>query len=275
MQGGFSELDINKQNLNLNDAASHFLASLVPEERNMSQQEIYKFVRWFGWERPLTRLTPPGVANYAERLSLSDTNYMKKFELIRAFLTYASKKGWCKNNLATHFKTRLSKTKLPVSTRQGLPGTTPLTRQGYAELEAKLVVLKSKRSQAIDEIRRAAADKDFRENAPLDAAREERGHLEGRIKELEETLKSAIIVDEEQKVTRKAGIGDSILLCEVTSGEELRCMVVSPREADPTKGRISSASPIGKAVVGRTEDEVIEVGAPAGKLLYQIKEIKH
>jgi transcription elongation factor GreA len=275
MQRGFSEVDIDKQNLNLNEAANRFLASLAPEKRNMSQQEIYKFVRWFGWEQPLTGLTPPEVANYAERLSLSDTSYMKKFELIRAFLTYASKKGWCKNNLATHFKTRLSKTKLPVSTMQGLPGTTPLTRQGYAGLEAELVVLKSKRSQVIGEIHRAAADKDFRENAPLDAAREERGHLEGRIKELEETLKSAIIIDEEQKVARKAGIGDSILLCEVASGEELRYMIVSPREADPIKGKISSASPIGKAVVGRTEDEVIEVAAPAGKLLYRIKEIKH
>ena len=267
-------MDINKQNLSLNEAASHFLASLAPEEKNVSQQEIYKFVRWFGWERPLTALTPPEVANYAERLSLSDTNYIKKFELIRAFLTYASKKGWCKNNLATHFKTRLSKTKLPVSTRQGLPGTTPLTQQGYAELESELVILKEKRSQVIDEIRRAAADKDFRENAPLDAAREERGHLEGRINELEETLKSAIIVDEEQKVTRKAGIGDNILLCELDSSEELRYMIVSPREADPLKGKISSASPIGKAVVGRTEDEVIEVTAPAGKLFYRIKKIE-
>ena len=267
-------MDSNKQSLSLNEAASRFLASLAPEERGMSQQEVYRFVRWFGWERPLAGLTPPEVANYAERLSLSDTSYMKKFELIRAFLTYASKEGWCKSNLATHFKTRLGKTRLPVSTKQGLPGTTPLTRQGYAELEVELVTLKSKRSQSIDEIRRAAADKDFRENAPLDAAREERGHLEGRIKELEETLRSAIIIDEEQKVTRRASIGDSVLLCDVASGEELHYTIVSPREADPIKGKISSASPIGKAIVGRTEDDVIEVAAPAGKLLYRIKKIE-
>jgi len=267
-------VNVDKQNLSLNEAASRFLASLAPEERGVSQQEIYRFVRWFGWERPLAGLTPPEVANYAERLSLSDTSYMKKFELIRAFLTYASKEGWCKSNLATHFKTRLGKTRSPVSTSQGLHETTPLTQQGYAELEAELVSLKSKRSQLIDEIRRAAADKDFRENAPLDAAREERGHLEGRIKELEETLRSAIIIDGEQKVARKAGIGDSILLCDVASGEELHYVIVSPREADPIKGKISSASPIGKAVTGRAQDEIIEVAAPAGKLLYRIKKIE-
>lgn len=267
-------MDIDKQNLSLNEAASSFLASLTPEERGISQQEIYRFVRWFGWERPLADLTPPEVANYADRLSMSDTSYMRKFELIRAFLTYASKEGWCKSNLATHFKTRLGKTKLPSSTRQDLSGTTLLTRQGYAELEVELVALKSKRSQSIDEIRRAAADKDFRENAPLDAAREERGHLEGRIKELEETLKSATIIGEEQKIALRASIGDSILLCDVASGEELRYMIVSPREADLTKGKISSTSPIGRAVTGRAQGEVIEVAAPAGKLLYQIKKIE-
>ncbi len=268
-------MNVNKENLSLGEAASQFLASLAPEERVMSQQEIYKFVRWFGWERPLAGFTPPEVANYAERLSLSDTSYMKKFELIRAFLLYASKQGWCKSNLAAHFKTKLGKSRLPASTRQGLPGTIPLTQQGYAELEAELVVLKSKRSQAIDEIRRAAADKDFRENAPLEAAREERGQLERRIRELEEALESATIIDEKQKKTHRISIGNSIVLRDVVSGEELRYMIVSPREVNPTKGRISNASPIGRAVIGRVQGEIIEVAAPAGKLRYQIENIEH
>ena len=267
-------MNTDKQDLSLKEAASHYLASLPPEGRGLSQQEIYQFVRWFGWERPLTSLTPPEVANYAERLSLSDTGYIKKFELIRAFLAYVSKRGWCKKNLASHLKARQGKAKLQGSTKQGLPGTTFLTSQGYTELEVELAELKNKRSHAIDEIRLAAADKDFRENAPLDAAREERGYLEGRIKELESTLKLAKIIDEEQKVARKASIGDSVLLCDETSGEEYRYMIVSPREADPTKGKVSSASPIGRAVTGRAQNEVIEVAAPAGELLYRIKKIE-
>ncbi len=266
-------MNVGKQNLSLGETVGYFLATVVPEERGMSQQAIYKFVRWFGWERPLAGLTPSEVANYAERLSLSDTSYMKQFELIRAFLSYAGKEGWCKSNLVAHFKTKLRKTGLAASTRQGSPGTTPLTQQGYVELEAELAALLSRRYQAIDEMRRAAADKDFRENAPLDAAREERGHLEGRIRELEEALASAIIIGE-QKVTRKVGIGDSVLLRDVASGEELRYMIVSPREADPAKGKISSASPIGKVVIGRVQDEIIEVAAPVGKLRYQIKKIE-
>ena len=267
-------VNVDKHNPSLSQAAGSFLASLVAEKRGMSQQEIYKFIRWFGWERPLAGLTPPEVANYAERLSLSDTNYTKKFELIRAFLLYASKQGWCKLNLAAHLKTKLGKSRLPSSTRHSLLGTTPLTQQGYAELEAELVTLKNKRPQAIDEIRRAAADKDFRENAPLAAAREERGYLEGRIRELEEALESATIISKKQKVTHRVSVGDSIVLCDVVSGEEFHYMIVSPREVAPTRGRISNSSPIGKAVLGRVQGEIIEVAAPAGRLRYQIDRIE-
>jgi transcription elongation factor GreA len=149
-----------------------------------------------------------------------------------------------------------------------------LTRQGYDELKAELTALKDKRTQAIDEIRKAAADKDFRENAPLEAAREQRGHLEGRIRELEEILKSATIIDDEHKSTLKAGIGDKVVLRNLASDEELYYMLVSPREVDPTKGKISSASPVGKAVIGRAEGEVIEVVVPAGKLRYQVEQIR-
>jgi len=267
---------VNKgsQSLSLGETASRFLASLSPEEREISQQEVYSFVRWYGWERPFAGLTAPQVANYAERLSLSDTDYIKKLELIRAFLVYAKKEGWSKSNLAAHLKPKKGKTRSQSLVRQGLPQTVSLTQQGYAELEAELAALKSKRPQAIDEMRRAAADKDFRENAPLEAAREQRGQLEGRIRELEEARKSAIIIDRQQEVTLRASIGDSLVLRDLVSGEELHYIIVSPREVDPTRGKISSASPIGKAIIGRGEGEVVEVKAPVGRLRYQIKQVK-
>jgi transcription elongation factor GreA len=268
-------LNSDSQSPGLDEAAALFLASLSAEERGASQQAVYGFVRWFGWERPLTRLTPPEVANYAERLSLSDTNYMKKLELIRAFLIYAKKEGWLKANLSTQLKAKKGKTILRSSSRRGLPRNTSLTQQGYAELKAELDTLKNKRLEAIDEMRRAAADKDFRENAPLEAAREQRGHIEGRIEELEETLKSATIIEHELKDTLKVGIGDGVVLRDLASGEEIRYTIVSPREVDPTRGKISSASPIGRALIGRGQGEVVEVVVPAGKLRYQIAQVEH
>jgi len=258
----------------MGETASRFLADLSPGERGLNQQELYKFIRWFGLEEPFDGLTAVAVANYAERLSLSDTDYIRKLELIRTFLIYAKKRGWSKTNLAIHLKARKGKIRLRSSSKQGSPETVPLTRQGYAELEAELAALRSKRPEAIEEIHRAAADKDFRENVPLDAAREQRGYLEGRIMELEETLKSAVIINEKQKGTLRISIGASVILHDLDSGEELRYMLVSPREVDPTRGKISNASPIGGAVIGKGQGDTVEITVPAGKLRYQIKQVE-
>lgn len=267
-------MNVDKQNLAMSEAARRFLASLSPERGAMSQQEVYQFVRWFGWERPMAQVRPPEVANYARRLSLSDPNYVNKFEAIRAFLIYAGKEGWCQSNLAAHFKTKGGKARSLGQRGADLPGAVSLTRRGYDELEAELNDLRSRRSRVIGEVRRAAADKDFRENAPLEAAREEHGRLEGRIRGLEKVLGAAVIIDGKRGVAHKVNIGDRLLLRDEASGEELRYMIVSPREVDPIKGRISSVSPIGKAVLGRVQGDIIEVDAPAGKLRYQIKDIE-
>ena len=266
-------MDSGNQNPSLGEATTRFLASLPPGEKGMSQQEVYRFVRWYGWERALAKLTAPEVASYAEHLSLSDTDYIKKLELIQAFLMYAKKEGWIKSNLATHLKAKKGKARLQSSFKRSSLETISLTQQGYAALEAELAALKSRRSEAIDEVRRAAADKDFRENAPLEAAREQRSHLEGQIKELEEALKSAVVIDEKQKVALKVNVGDSIILRDLASGDEFHYIMVNSKEVDPTRGKISSASPIGKAIIGRGQGEIIEVTAPAGKLRYQIEQI--
>ncbi len=263
------------QSLSLGEAASRFLVSLSAEAREISQQEVYRFARWYGWERPFAGLTAPEIAKYAEQISLSDADYTKKLELIRAFLIYAKKEGWSKSNLAVHLKTRKGKTSPQPLPRRAPSETVFLTRQGYTELEAELVVLKDKRSEAIDEMRKAAADKDFRENAPLEAAREQHGQLEGRIRELEETLKSATIIEDSQRGASKVGIGDSVILRDLATGEELHYMLVGPKEVDPAKGKISSISPIGKAIVGRRQGQIAEVTAPAGKLRYRIEQIEH
>lgn len=259
------------EDVRLGEAARRFLAGLPDGEREVSQQEIYRFVRWYGWEQAFTGMSPPQVANYAEQLSQSDTDYARKLELIRGFLAHARKQGWSRLNLAVHLKARKAKSKT-VSTSRTRESVI-LTQQRYDELKAELAALLEKRPQLIEDIRRAAADKDFKENAPLDAAREQRGHLEGRILELEEVLAAAEIMDEERKGRHRIGIGDNVVLQDLASGEEVRYTLVSSNEVDPAAGKISNASPIGKAVVGRAAGDEIEVTVPAGKLRYRIVSI--
>ncbi len=266
--------DKSAPNISLEEAAGKFLALLTAEEREVSQPEIYKFVRWFGRERALVSLSAQEVANYAERLSLSDTDYGRKLDQLRAFLTHARKAGWKKANLAIHLKAKKVRASSPSVTRQGLPEVVELTRQGHTELENELNALKSKRPELIEQIRRAAADKDFKENAPLAAAKEQRGHLEGRIMELEETLKAARIIEEQSRSGPKISIGDRLIMQDLASGEELRYQIVNPREVNPAQGKISSVSPLGSALIGQSEGEVVEVAVPAGRLRYQVKRIE-
>ncbi|MDD5127919.1 MAG: GreA/GreB family elongation factor [Dehalococcoidales bacterium] len=260
-----------EQSMSLEAAASLFLAKLSPSEKEASQTEVNHFVRWLGRDTAIGNLTAHSIEKYAEQLSQSDTDYARKLELLRAFLVYAKRVGWTKASLAPHLKAK--KTKTAVASRV-VRESVELTEQGYTKLKEELASLKNQRIEVIEEVRRAAADKDFRENAPYHAAREHKGHIDGRIIEIEETMKLAVVIDGEKKSDRKVGMGDSIVLCEAASGRELNCMIVHPKEVDPGKGKISNVSPIGKAVLGRSEGETVEVVVPAGRLRYQIKQIQ-
>ena len=261
------------ENIRLGEAARRFLADQPEEKRMASQQEIYHFVRWYGQEQVFLTVSPPQVANYAEHLSQSDTDYARKLVQIRVFLTHANKQGWSKQNLAVHLKARKTKTRTSSLSARKEQGTITLTRQRYDELQGELAALIEKRPQLIEDIRRASADKDFRENAPLDAAKEQRGYLEGRIMEVEEILAAAVIMDESRGNSHKVVLGDTVVLQNMASGDEVCYMLVNSNEVNPSSGKISDASPIGKATIGREPGDVVEVKVPAGKVCYKIVRI--
>ncbi len=266
--------DAIAENCTLGEAATKFLISLPSDKRPKAQQEVNKFVRWYGEKRLINGLTVPEVSNYAEQINSTATDPAEKLEPVKDFLTYANKQGLARTKLATHIKFKKTISKVPQASRRQTGENISLTAQGYAELEAELTTLKNERPRVVEELRRAAADKDFRENAPLEAAREYQGHLEARIRELEASLKKATVIDEKQVAGHKIGLGDTVVLRDLTSGEEAIYMLVDAREANPAKGKISKVSPIGRAILGHTKGDSVEVTAPAGALPYKIEDIK-
>ena len=254
-------------NVTLAEAVADFLTSLSLQDREKTQAEIYKFVKWLGLHSKVDELSPVDIANYAEQIT------PLSIKPVKSFLTYVQKRGLTHQNLATHIRAKKTSSKISASA-QGSQAQAALTLQGYAKLEEELANLKSQRSSVIEEIRKAAADKDFRENAPLEAAREQKSHLEGRIEELESTLKLAKVMGESQD-TSKITIGDTISLCDLLSGKKLNYTLVDPHEANPTKGKISVASPIGKALLDKETGQTIEIAAPAGAFSYLIEAIQH
>jgi transcription elongation factor GreA len=97
--------------------------------------------------------------------------------------------------------------------------------------------------------------------------------VEARIRELEAILRSAVATTKEVD-TAKVTLGSTVTLHDFSCGEELRYTLVHPREASPAKGKLSIASPTGKALLGRGWGEVIDVAAPAGTLRYRIERIE-
>jgi transcription elongation factor GreA len=118
-------------------------------------------------------------------------------------------------------------------------------------------------------LRLAAADKDFRENAPLDAMREYQGQTESRIRDLEAILESAVVV-EHNAGALGVELGSVIQLRDLASGEDLRYSLVDPTEANLAQGKLSVASPVGQALLGKESGQVVEVAAPVGTFRYQV-----
>ncbi len=249
-------MDNIEHNPTLAEAASAFLSNLPPQERVKTQAEISKFVRWLGSSRQVQDIIPVDVASYGEQIIPSVVKQLK------AFLTYIHRKEFSKINLAPHLRARKTSSKATVP-RQNIQVRPTLTAQGYAKLKADLASLKNQRSQVIEEIQRAAADKDFRENAPLVAAREQKSYLEGRIKELEATLNLARIMGADQDTSR-VKLGDTVMLRDLSSGKEFSYTLVDPREANPAIGKLSIASPLGRVILDKEKGQTVEVAAPAG-----------
>lgn len=157
---------------------------------------------------------------------------------------------------------------------QSLSEMCVLTQKGYDDIIIELSDLKSRRPTVLEEIRRAAADKDFRENAPLHAAREQLGYIDGRIQELESTLKNATIIAQNEHPSSRVCVGKTVALEALSSGKKQCYTIVGPKEANPADGKISHISPIGKALIGRNQGETVEVIVPAGKVQYRIDKVE-
>ena len=253
-------------------AAMHFLASLPQQERAEYQQELNKFVRWYGSERPLSELAAREVAGYAKGIEGSPVNATKRLTPVKAFLAHARKEGLIRENLAVHLRVKKGAQKKGYHAKEAAQAIT-FTPEGYRELEDELSSLKEERPGIAEDIRRAAADKDFSENAPLDAVKDHQGMVEGRIRQLETILKSAVVKTGKGD-SAKVTLGSTVTLEDLSSQEELRYTLVNPREASPSRGKLSIDSPTGKALLNRREGETIEVAAPAGMQRYRIARIE-
>ncbi|AII59399.1 transcription elongation factor GreA [Dehalococcoides mccartyi] len=258
--------------INLDEALNQYLSD--NSHKKINQNSLVHFTRWCGKDKLVCRLTAIEVSRYPECISSSDKEISAKLQSIRAFLTYLNEQGWVDYNLSSHIKIKkLASRKSASRASQTVVEKIPMTASGYKKLEDELSTLKLKRIDVIEEMRLAAMDKDMRENAPYHAAKEQRGQIEGRIKEIEHELKYADVSEYTDTNTSKVNMGSTVKLRDPKNGECCTYTLVSPKEIEPLKGKISASSPIGKAVFNRNKGEQIEIEVPSGTLQYIIEDI--
>ena len=147
----------------------------------------------------------------------------------------------------------------------------PMTSEGLKTLEDELKLLKSTECPAIIKAIAAAREHgDLSENAEYTSARERQSFIEGRIGELEDIVSRADVIDLSKLSGKIVKFGAIVRLSDQDTDEKAKYQLVGPYEADLTKGRISTTSPLGRALIGKTVGDSVEVQTPRGARMYEV-----
>lgn len=149
-----------------------------------------------------------------------------------------------------------------------------LTAEGLEQLEAELDYLKSeKRLEVAQKIKEALSFGDLSENSEYDAAKNEQAQVEEKIVKLENMLKHAKVIEEDEVDDDTVTIGCKVKVLDIEFDEELEYTIVGSTEANPVKLKISNESPVGKGLLGKKAGDTVEIDAPSGTLSFKIIEV--
>ena len=150
-----------------------------------------------------------------------------------------------------------------------------LTYAGLKQYEDELQNLKVvKRKEVTQKIKEAREQGDLSENAEYDAAKDEQRDIELRIEELEKLLKNAEVVVEDEIDVDKINIGCKVKLLDVEYDEEMEFFIVGSTEANSLQNKISNEAPVGRALIGKSVGDVVDVETQAGIIQYKVLEIQ-
>ena len=149
-----------------------------------------------------------------------------------------------------------------------------LTQEGYDKIVAELEELVAVRRKEISErLKEAISYGDLSENAEYDAAKNEQAELEERILKLENMIRKATIINEEEMSSDRVRVGLTVKVLDVEENEEMEFTIEGSTEADPFEGRISNESEVGKNLLGKQKGDTVQIVVPDGLLTYKVVDI--
>ena len=240
-----------------------------------NHHELGRFVAWCGRTRTVLEVSPAEVAEYAHQIGKGGAGSAQRLSPVKSFLAFWKQEGWIEASLAAHLRIPRAgrgSTGSTLTAKDGSGQGSKLSQEGYDNLVAQVNLLKGERVGVVADIKRAMEDKDFRENAPLDAAKERQGIIESRIRELEASLATAEILSKQPSAPgKKTAVGTKVRLKDLDSGKKFTYILVDVREADAGTGKISTTSPVGLGLLDRAVGDEVYIDVPKGKLHYVIE----
>ena len=153
----------------------------------------------------------------------------------------------------------------------------PITIEGLEKLKTELIFLKEKkRPEIVAAIAEARSHGDLKENAEYHAAKEQQSHNEGKIEEINDVIARANVIDI-TKITNEGKVifGSTVYLTNLDTGEKINYKIVGKDQADLKKKLIYFQSPIGKGLIGKNKNDLIEISTPSGTKSFEIKDVKY
>ncbi len=258
----------------LGEALSLYLDSLKPELRESDTTYVRHFVQYMQADFRFDSLTGSRVESYVEKtVKVTDPRAPARVAALKRWFQFARKKNLTTENFGLHVRVKkvAGRSSQPAGRKVLEEERLEMTAEGLAEKQRQLEELRARVPDLVQAVATAREDKDFRENAPLDAAREALAYNDGQIKRLEAELKHAVV--SERNLGDTSAVGSVVLVRRADTGSASTFKLVSEGEGNAREARISVKSPVGQQLLGRRVGDEVVVDTPSGALHYVIESI--
>ena len=267
-----------RQKRRSNGSASSRGAKATPAFDEDARVAVTRFVSHFTPHLPIGELKPYGMAVFQETVGTNATNIEGRLQPVKEFLRYCWKeRRYTDENLGNHLRIKRSGgVKDDSQLRHEEAERFEMTEDGLEQLKTELARHLEEMPLAVQAVAAAREDKDIRENAPLEAAREYQERLRSRIAELEYQIAHADVKREDE--TGYAHLGSTVRVEQVDAegrgnGRMAEYTLVGPTEVDPAARRISVESPMGRGLVNKPVGDLVEFEAPRGTMRFRVVEV--
>ena len=250
-----------------------------------AREAVTRFLWHFGPSTPVTDLSPKSMEGFQETVGTNTMDLASRLQPVKEFLRYCWKQEYtvtvdADGNASAQNLGNYLRIKRPTSVvrddsrfQHEQAQTFEMTADGLESLHEELGQLNAEMPEAVQAVAAAREDKDIRENAPLEAAREYQERLKSRIDELEYQIAHAVV--REEQATGRAKLGSRVSVVEVDDngaslGEAREYTLVGTTEANAAARRISVESPLGRGLLDQPADRQIEIQAPSGRKRFRL-----